>query len=197
MVKNKYNLKKKKLYLFTDVVSNVSRMSKQCIVRLTTESLCLNVADDSMPMVWCKLAQNHFFVDYLVAGKSEEYNEIYMELATSMLVKSITSLKTAAKCVKIKLTNKQQPCLTFEIELSSVNESRFCVHDVPVTIIPQKKWKEYHEPNILQYDVRIFLNSCMKFVKYNLSLIFILITFLFRFHLRCLYSNIYEVSLIE
>jgi HUS1 checkpoint protein len=132
-------------------------MSKQCVIRLTQNSVYFNIADDTTPMVWTKLDQNHFFVDYLVAGKSEEFNEIYMELNTGMLAKSVTSLKTAARSVKIKLTNKQQPCLTFDIELSSISaESRLCVHDVPVTIIPQKKWSEYNEPNIEQYDVRIF-----------------------------------------
>ena len=141
-------------------------MSKQCIVCLTQDSVNFNIADDNTPMVWTRLDQNHFFVDYLVAGKSEEFNEIYMELNTTMLAKSVTSFKTAAKCVKIKLTNKQQPCLTFEIELSSISaESRLCVHDIPVTIIPQKKWKEYNEPSIDRFDVRLYNYS----IYYNVS----------------------------
>ena len=123
---------------------------------MTNQFFYFNVADDTTPMVWARLDQNHFFVEYLVAGKSEDHNEIYMELNTTMLAKSVSSFKSAAKCVKIKLTNKQQPCLTFEIELSSLSaESRLCVHDIPVVIIPQKRWSEYNEPNIERFDVRI------------------------------------------
>ncbi|XP_014204365.1 checkpoint protein HUS1-like [Copidosoma floridanum] len=141
---------------FTNVATTVARMSKTCVIRLTQDSLYFNVADESTPMVWAKLDQNHFFMDYLVAGKSDEFNEIYMELVTAMLAKSVVSLKTAAKSVKIKLTNKQQPCLTFEIELSSISaESRLCIHDVPVTIIPQKKWSEYNEPSVEKYNISL------------------------------------------
>ncbi|XP_011493900.1 PREDICTED: checkpoint protein HUS1-like [Ceratosolen solmsi marchali] len=157
---------------FTNVANTVARMSKQCVLRLTQNSIYFNIADDSMAMVWTKLDKNHFFVDYLVAGKSVEFNEIYMELNTGMLAKSVTSLKTVARSVKIKLTNKQQPCLTFDIELSSISaESRLCIHDVPVTIIPQKKWSEYNEPNIERYDISLempqfkHLRSVMERIK--------------------------------
>lgn len=34
-----------------------------------------------------------------------------------MLAKSITSAKMGAKYLKIKLTNKQTPCLTLEIDM--------------------------------------------------------------------------------
>ena len=129
-------------------------MSKQCILRITPATVSFNIADDTTPTVWTTMKQEHFFIEYIMSGKSEEHNEIYMELNTTMLAKSVSSLKTSAKAVKIKLTNKQQPCLTFEIELSSLSaESRLCVHDIPISIIPQKKWKEYNAPDISQFDV--------------------------------------------
>lgn len=149
----------------TDVSTTIARMSKMCVIRVTPDAFYFNVADESTSMVWAKLEPNHFFVDYDMYGKSDDYNEIYMELVTAMLAKSVTSLKTAAQCVKIKLTNKQQPCLTFEIELASLSaESRQCVHDVPVTIISPTKWNEYNEPCIEKYHVSfIFLSVLMIF----------------------------------
>lgn len=37
-----------------------------------------------------------------------------------MLARSLTTLKQNAKSLKIKLTNKQIPCITLEIELVSI-----------------------------------------------------------------------------
>lgn len=143
--------------LFSDVVTVIARMTKSCVIRLTPNTFNFNLADDSSPMVWAKLDKDHFFVDYLVAGKSEEYNEIYMEVNTAMLVKTVVTFKTTARSVKIKLTNKHQPCLTFDIELSSISsDTRLCVHDVPVIMVPQKKWKEYNEPQLDRFDVRLY-----------------------------------------
>lgn len=131
-------------------------MSRVCVMRLTPNNVCFNVANETTPMVWVTLEQDKFFNEYTLSGKSENHNEIYMEFNTLMLAKSISSLKTSAKSAKIKLTNKQQPCLTFEIELNSTStESRLCVHDVPISVIPQRRWSNYDAPNIPRFDVRI------------------------------------------
>ena len=57
-------------------------------------------------------------------GLSKEYNEIYMEVVTESIVRSLKSAHNA-KSMKIKLTKKETPCLTFEIELvnTSCNNS--------------------------------------------------------------------------
>ena len=49
-------------------------------------------------------------------GVSKEFNEIYLEVTPENIVKA---LKTAnnAKWIKIKLTKKHIPCLTFEVDL--------------------------------------------------------------------------------
>ncbi|XP_014232160.1 checkpoint protein HUS1-like [Trichogramma pretiosum] len=141
---------------FSNVATTVARMSKQCVIRLTRNFFFFNIADDTTPMVWARLDQNHFFVDYMVHGKTDDIHEIYMELNTAMLAKSVSTFKAAARSVKIRLTNKQQPCLTFEIEMSSISaESRMCVHDIPITIIPQKKWPEFNEPHIEKFEISV------------------------------------------
>ena len=60
--------------------------------------------------------QGHFFDEYAMEGVSKEFNEIYLEVTPENIVKA---LKTAnnAKWIKIKLTKKQIPCLTFEVDL--------------------------------------------------------------------------------
>lgn len=70
-----------------------------------------------------------------------------------MLARSLGSLRMTAKSVKIKLTNKRQPCLSLEIELPSLSiESRQCLHDVPVRVI-RREWAEHQTPNIPEFDV--------------------------------------------
>ncbi|PSN30647.1 Checkpoint protein HUS1 [Blattella germanica] len=75
------------------------------------------------PIVWTVLEQSHFFNEYSMAGVSEEQNEIYLEFEPDVMAKSLHSLKgnCAANSVKIKLTNKKSPCLTFEIMLISIH----------------------------------------------------------------------------
>ena len=48
-------------------------------------------------------------------GVSEEANEIYLELIPDNLMKALRTAQSA-KSVKIKLTKKHTPCLTFEVE---------------------------------------------------------------------------------
>ncbi|KAJ8677958.1 hypothetical protein QAD02_013745 [Eretmocerus hayati] len=144
-----------------NIASTVARMNRQCIIRLTRSSFCFNITDDNVSMVWIELDSDKFFEDYVIAGKSQELDEIHLELNAAMLSKSVTSLKCTAKSVKIKLTHKKQPCLTFEIELPSMSvESRLCVHDVPVTVIPPKKWHQFSEPCIAKYDISLEMPQC-------------------------------------
>lgn len=127
-----------------------------CVLRLTTNGISFNIGDDSVPVLWAELSQNHFFNEYVMSGVSEEQNEIYLECESVMLARSLGSFRLTAKSVKIKLTNKIQPCLTIEIELSSTSvELRQCMHDVPVRVVPRKEWSTYKIPDIPEFDISI------------------------------------------
>lgn len=92
-----------------------------------------------------------------MCGVSEEQNEIYLECESAMLARCLNSLRITTKSMKIKLTNKIQPCLTFELELSSSSsaESQQCMHDVPVRVLPRKEWATHKIPNIPEFDISI------------------------------------------
>ncbi|XP_012284198.1 checkpoint protein HUS1 [Orussus abietinus] len=140
----------------TSVVNTISRMSKMCVLRLMPNALYFTAVEDRSPVIWVQLSIKHFFSEYTMAGVSDELNEIYLELDPVMLARSLTSLKIMAKSAKIKLTNKQQPCLTIEIELPSLStESRECMHDVPVRVIPRREWDRYQTPDIPKFDISI------------------------------------------
>ena len=60
--------------------------------------------------------QANFFDEYQIEGVNQDNNEIYLEVITESIVRSLKSAQTA-KSMKIKLTKKDCPCLTFEVEL--------------------------------------------------------------------------------
>ncbi|XP_034179274.1 hus1-like checkpoint clamp component [Osmia lignaria lignaria] len=151
---------------FTNIANIFARITKHCTLRLTENGLCFSVSDDRISMVWAELSQTHFFTEYVMSGVTEEQNEIYLEFDPTMLARSLGSLRMTAKSVKIKLTNKRQPCLTFEIELPSLSiESRQCFHDVPVRVIPRREWAEHQTPNIPEFNISVDMPR-LKHVKH-------------------------------
>ncbi|XP_077257259.1 hus1-like checkpoint clamp component [Temnothorax americanus] len=151
---------------FTSIVNTISRMAKYCVLRLTPDELCFNVGDERIPVLWAVLSQQHFFAEYVMNGVSEQENEIYLEFDASMFARSLNSLRVTARSVKIKLTNKRQPCLTFEIDLTSLSvDSRQCVHDVPVKLIPRREWPEHKMPDIPEFDISLEIPQ-LKYLRY-------------------------------
>lgn len=98
-------------------------------------------------MIWCEMPQSTFFSEYQIVGVDDEYRDIYLGIVSGTLIKiynlfktsriewvekctliiffsanlsrSLVTLKTA-KCLKMKLTKKQCPCLTLEIEMVKI-----------------------------------------------------------------------------
>ena len=81
----------------------------------------------------------------------------------------------------MKLTKKfDSPCLSFEIDLSSITAGttaitavganrfgagsnlRVCTHDIPVSLIPRKHWSDFKEPVVQKFDVSIYLPDIKK-----------------------------------
>ncbi|XP_053323756.1 checkpoint protein HUS1 isoform X2 [Spea bombifrons] len=107
---------------FTRVVNTITKLTKSCALRLTVDNLYLiltdKVANGGVSM-WCELSQGNFFDEYQMEGVSAEQNEIYLELVPENLSRALKMAQNA-KTVKIKLTNKQSPCLTVAVELVSI-----------------------------------------------------------------------------
>ncbi|XP_054847645.1 checkpoint protein HUS1 isoform X2 [Eublepharis macularius] len=145
---------------FTRMINTIAKLTKTCTLRLTVDKLYFilsdKVANGGVGM-WCELSQGNFFDEFQMEGVAAEHNEIYLELTPENLSRA---LKTAqnAKAVKIKLTNKNCPCLTVAVELPSLSSSsRVVTHDIPVGVIPRKLWKDFREPAVPDFDVSIYL----------------------------------------
>ncbi|RXM95473.1 Checkpoint protein HUS1 [Acipenser ruthenus] len=143
-------------FFLLGVVNTISKLTKTCTLRLTTDKLYFILSDkvaNGGVSMWCELSQGNFFDEFQLEGVSTEHNEIYMDLAAENLSRA---LKTAhnAKSLKIKLTNKHCPCITVAVELPSLSRvSRVVTHDIPVGVIPKKLWNDFKEPSVPDFDV--------------------------------------------
>ncbi|XP_013379912.1 checkpoint protein HUS1 isoform X1 [Lingula anatina] len=147
---------------FTRVISMVAKLAKNCTVRITASKIYFILSErlvNGGVNIWCELSQTNFFSEYAMDGLSEDYNEIFLEVVPDNMVKCLKTAQTA-KSVKIKLTKKHSPCLTFEVELPSLTgHSRVVTHDVPVNVIPRRLWDEFEEPEMPDFDVSIYMPS--------------------------------------
>ncbi|KAI5702664.1 hypothetical protein M8J76_004744 [Diaphorina citri] len=147
---------------FLNIVTVVSKLSKSCILCITGDCLVFIVPDEhSIPrrtVLWAVLEQNGFFEHYDMVGVNalDAQNEIFLEFNISLLASILSNVKNA-KSIKMKLTHKTFPALTVEIEFPSQNYAvnQMCVHEIPITIVPLPLWREYKQPEIVEYDIVI------------------------------------------
>ncbi|KAL1489627.1 hypothetical protein ABEB36_013571 [Hypothenemus hampei] len=153
---------------FLNISLSLAKFSKTCVLRLTKKKLYFIVSQEDggprTPLVWCELPSSFYFKEYNVSELSETHGEIYLEFSTILLSRSCSVLKQEVKSVKMKLTNKENPCLTLEMELLALQ----CVHDIPVEIISRKHWSDYEEPVFSDFHVSIqmpYLKSLKNIVE--------------------------------
>lgn len=170
---------------FYNLLGMVGKLSKtSCVLRFTKEKFYFIVADNTnssasaIGAVRCEMDAKFFFSEYQMEGVALTDPEIYLEIEPEKMAKTLNALKTtnAVRSLKIKLTRKMDnPCLSFEIELSSPalsfgggaggtsltstlsSGSRRCVHDVPINLIPRRLWEDFNEPELRRFDVSICL----------------------------------------
>ncbi|XP_070535668.1 checkpoint protein HUS1-like [Ptychodera flava] len=145
---------------FTRMVGTIAKLAKNCVLKITQNKLYFIVSDsiaNAGAGIWCELVQANFFDEYNMDGVSATDNEIFLDVTLDNVVRALKSAQSA-KSLKIKLTKKHTPCLTFDIELPSMTaHSRNVVHDVPVNVIPQRLWGDYEEPPMPDFDVSIYM----------------------------------------
>jgi len=142
---------------FIKILSTVSKISKTCTLRLSDTSVVLAQNERVVgggTNLWVELNQTDFFEEFRIEGKNDS-NFIYLEVINENIVRAMKSGQNA-QSIKIKLTNKQIPCLTFEISLPSLTaHTRNVVHDVPVAVIPTRFWDDFQKPVLPNYDIKI------------------------------------------
>lgn len=139
---------------FHHAINMLSKFCKQCVVRISVDGLffiAFTESGEKQPIAWCKMPQQQYFSEYNLVGVSQEFNEICLRLTTQTLLKVLSSFKPSQvshRSLKISLTNRKQPCLTFELFKTESGVVRLCLHDIPVQVIPRKEWGDIAAPEI-------------------------------------------------
>ncbi|XP_068624128.1 checkpoint protein HUS1 [Battus philenor] len=147
---------------FSNIVTTISKLSKECVLRLSCDNIYFIVSDDTggpaPPILWCEIPQNMFFIEYQLIGVDDQHKDIFLTFSSANLARPLLTLKSA-KSLKMKLTKKQCPCITLEIEMpsSTSQETRQVTHDIPVTVVPRKVWSDFQEPRVPKPDISIEL----------------------------------------
>ncbi|CAG0888977.1 unnamed protein product [Cyprideis torosa] len=152
-----------------NVVSFANKLSKVATLRIRPDAMLVILLERGVtgsPSLWVEIPKAPFFAQFDMDGVSAERNEIYLEFCPARLQQIFAPFRSnsgAAKVVKIKLTKKHTPCLTFEIDLPSLTTlTRKVIHDVPVSVIPRRMWSDYvldqREPDLSVYlpNLRLF-----------------------------------------
>lgn len=146
---------------FTRVVGTLAKLAKTITLRITVNKLYFILSErlvNGGVGIWCEMLQANIFNEYNMEGVSvTDANEIYLETVPENFFRCLRSAQNA-KSVKIKLTKKQTPCLTFEVELPSLTgHSRVVTHDVPVGVVPRRLWSDLAEPEMPDFDASIYM----------------------------------------
>ena len=153
---------------FTHIIATVSKLcsksanDKSCVMKLTEDSLYFILPEFASNNIgncgtgrtsfWMSIDPKCLFDFYVSEGKSEEESIIMLEVQPESLLRTLKSSPNV-KMVRIKLTKRQSPCLTIELDLHSMSSklnSRTIVHDIPIKVISTAKLSpdDFQEPNV-------------------------------------------------
>ncbi|CAB3370172.1 Hypothetical predicted protein [Cloeon dipterum] len=153
----------------TNLASTLAKMKAASVtLRLSKDLSIFSMCEEagSGVICWCALEQGQLFTELTLEGATAEHNQICMHLSPALVASALTSSKNAlgvANSVKLKLTNKKSPCLTFQIDLPSIGlNPRTCIHDVPITLIPRSEWPLHEHPEVPIPNISIRVSSVKK-----------------------------------
>lgn len=153
---------------FLNIILTLSKLDKSITLNIHPEKLVLFICcadSDSTPVFWCNIKANEYFSEYAMGGVDSDHNEIYLAFNAQYMVSALNYTRNTLNHVKIKLTKKQHPCLTIEVDKPSTTSSdnREIINDVPIIIIPRKDWHNFQLPTDLQYELTATLPKYKSF----------------------------------
>jgi HUS1 checkpoint protein len=175
---------------FTHVISTTSKLcaksssDKSCVLKLTPDSMYFILPEFASnnagnmgvgrTSFWMSLDPKNIFEFYVCEGKSDEENFILLEIQPESLFRALKSSPNI-KMVRIKLTKRQLPCITVELDLYSITSkvsSRTITHDIPVKVISTNggggNEEEFQEPDVSRTTLSIQLPP-LKLIKHMIE----------------------------
>ncbi|XP_031637014.1 checkpoint protein HUS1-like [Contarinia nasturtii] len=108
---------------FYSIVATFARLSKRAVFNIKKDSLCISnigIGMNANPTAWSEIGHEHFFAQFNMKGVDEQFDEIWLTFYPEQLAIALNMLKTHfVKVIVVKLTNKQFPCLSIDIEMVS------------------------------------------------------------------------------
>lgn len=140
---------------FWRIAETISKLCKDRVVlRITRDSFALISAEHNHAsgcFFEIALNTNEFFSTFTMAGVSEEFDEIFMELNKDSFFRSINPKEQTSKIRLTKIGNL--PHLKVELKSFAV------IHEMPVDLIPTRQWKQYNTPSVTGVKVAVYLPS--------------------------------------
>ena len=173
---------------FTHIISTVSKLcakssnDKSCVLKLTEEMIYfilpegsannLNSGGSGRVSFWMSVDPKFLFDFYVCEGKSAEENFILLEIQPEVILQAFKS-SSNIKMIRVKLTKRQTPCMTIELDLHSLTtkiNSRTITHDIPIKVISTSKIsaEDFQEPNISRTTLSIQLPP-LKLLKHMIE----------------------------
>lgn len=82
--------------VFVDIVTTISKLSKECVLRIAEDKLYFIVSDDNNgpapPILWCEIPQAMFFSEFQMLGIDEEHKDIYLGFVPGTFIHSYKHL---------------------------------------------------------------------------------------------------------
>lgn len=78
-------------------------------------------AVNSVPLVWAIVGTANFFEQFSMGGVDEQFDEIWLTFSPEQLSNALNIFKYSIKSIKMKLTKKQFPCLSIDVEVVGQN----------------------------------------------------------------------------
>ncbi|XP_055377855.1 checkpoint protein HUS1 [Condylostylus longicornis] len=154
---------------FYNTIVTLSKLTKQCVMIISSDKVNFIINEETTsvaPLIWTEIQCVAYFDEYKMDGLDAKNNQIFLSFNPANLSRALQLLRGNPAVCKIKLSNKQFPCLTIEIELPSPNniQNRHIVHDVPITLIPRDEWSSYNIPQTQKPNICLGLPS-IRFIR--------------------------------
>lgn len=105
---------------FADIIVTFAKISKRAVCNIKSSGMYFSnagAAVNSVPLVWANIGTANFFEQFSMDGVDEKLNEIWLTFSPEQLSNALNIFKYSIKSIKMKLTKKQFPCLSIDIEV--------------------------------------------------------------------------------
>lgn len=153
------------------IIAMLAKIHKEATLVLEPTQIHFVLAENVVqgtPWLWSDIDTGDFFAEYTMHGVDRLlHDRIVMSVNTVKLAGALAQLHQRSqqvRFVKLKLTNRQFPCLTIELEVPSAAGGaavpyRRVTHDVPVTLIAVRDWSEFEVPRLRRRRRRLQIND--------------------------------------